>query len=348
MFSLPGSQRFGCVDSMRKSLRYFLLLTVLLVVLATTVFGWLVLSPIALRHDPLEFTVAPGSSLRVAARELAGAGADVNPWVLLVLGRLLRVETSIKAGSYQIGHGLTPLDVLRKLTRGDVTQAELTFLEGWTFRQMRERLDRHPDLRHDSSGWSEAAVLQRIGASETTAEGLFFPDTYLFAKRSSDLELLARAYRAMQRHLTREWQERADALPYAGPRQALIMASIVEKETGRETDRPLIAGVFVNRLRRAMLLQTDPTVIYGLGDAFDGKLRRRDLVTDTPYNTYTRPGLPPTPIAMPGLASLQAALHPAPTEALYFVARGDGSSEFSRTLDEHQQAVTHYQRGGRP
>lgn len=348
MFSLPGSQRSGCVESMRKSLRYFLLLTVLSAVLATTVFGWLVLSPIALRRDPLEFTVAPGSSLRVAARALVDAGADIHPWVLLVPGKLMRVDTSIKAGSYQIGYGLTPLDVLRKLTRGDVTQAELTFVEGSTFRQMRERLEAHPDLRHDSAGLSEAAVLQRIGASETTAEGLFFPDTYLFAKRTSDLELLARAYRAMQRHLVREWQERADALPYAAPRQALIMASIVEKETGREADRPLIAGVFVNRLRRAMLLQTDPAVIYGLGDAFDGKLRRRDLLADTPYNTYTRSGLPPSPIAMPGLASLQAALHPAPTEALYFVARGDGSSQFSRTLDEHHQAVIRYQRGGKP
>jgi UPF0755 protein len=194
---------------------------------------------------------------------------------------------------------------------------------------------------------SEAEIMQRLGATEIQAEGLLFPDTYLFAKRSSDLDVLARSYRAMQRHLAREWASRATGLPYAAPYQALIMASIVEKETGRDQDRPLIAAVFGNRLRVGMLLQTDPTVIYGMGDNFDGNLRKRDLQTDTPYNTYLRAGLPPTPIAMPGLASLLATLHPAESQALYFVARGDGSSQFSRTLDEHNQAVARYQRGGK-
>ena len=189
--------------------------------------------------------------------------------------------------------------------------------------------------------------MRLIGASENAAEGLFFPDTYLFAKQSRDLEVLARAYRTMQRHLKREWEGRDQGLPYNDAYQALIMASIVEKETGRDADRPMIASVFVNRLRLGMLLQTDPTVIYGLGDRFDGNLRKRDLQTDTPYNTYTRSGLTPTPIAMPGLASLRAALHPANSTALYFVARGDGSSQFSRTLDEHNQAVNKYQRSGR-
>jgi UPF0755 protein len=189
--------------------------------------------------------------------------------------------------------------------------------------------------------------MRLLGAPHDAAEGLFFPDTYLFAKRSSDIDLLARAYRAMRRHLAREWPAREEGLPYRDAYQALIMASIVEKETGRDVDRAQIAGVFVNRLRQGMLLQTDPTVIYGLGERFDGNLRKRDLLADTPYNTYARAGLPPTPIAMPGLASLQAALHPSRTEALYFVARGDGSSQFSRTLDEHRQAVTRYQRGGK-
>jgi UPF0755 protein len=212
---------------------------------------------------------------------------------------------------------------------------------------MRDRLDAHPDVRHDSKALTEAEILQRIGASETLAEGLLFPDTYLFSKRSSDIDVMARAYRAMQRHLAREWATRASGLPYRDPYQALIMASIVEKETGRDQDRPLVAAVFVNRLRQGMLLQTDPTVIYGVGEAFDGNLRKRDLLTDTPYNTYTRTGLPPTPIAMSGLASLQAALHPADSQAVYFVARGDGSSQFSRTLDEHNQAVNRYQRGGK-
>ena len=191
---------------------------------------------------------------------------------------------------------------------------------------------------------SEAEILRRIGASESKAEGLFFPDTYLFAKQSSDMDILARAYRMMQGHLTREWSEKATGLPYANAYQALIMASIVEKETGRDQDRPMIAAVFSNRLRQGMMLQTDPSVIYGLGEKFDGNLRKRDLLADTPYNTYTRAGLPPTPIALPGLASLQATLHPAPSQAIYFVARGDGSSQFSRTLDEHNQAVNRYQR----
>lgn len=333
---------------MRKHLRNLFIVTLLVVLLLAAVFASLLCSPIALPREQIEFTIAPGSSLRVAVREIAAAGAEIDPWMLVLVARWLRVETSIKAGSYAIERGVTPLDLLRKLTRGDVTQSELAFIEGWTFRQMRERLDAHPDLRHDTTGLSEADLMRRIGAPEEAAEGLFFPDTYLFAKRSSDVDLLARARRAMQRHLGREWQARAEGLPYRDPYQALIMASIIEKETGRGEDRSLIAGVFVNRLRREMLLQTDPTVIYGLGERFDGKLHKSDLLSDTPYNTYTRSGLPPTPIAMPGLASVQAAMHPARTEALYFVARGDGSSHFSRTLDEHRQAVTRYQKGGKP
>ena len=323
----------------------------LLGVLAVTAFGgafvWMVSSDIRLESSPLEFHIAPGSSLRSVARQINEAGAPVHPWVFIALGKLLRAETSVKAGSYEIERGITPFGLMEKLTRGDVTQTEVAFIEGWTFRQMRERLNAHPEIRHDSKGLSEAEILQHIGATEPRAEGLFFPDTYLLAKRSSDLDVLARAYRAMQRHVDREWAAKAVGLPYRDSYQALIMASIVEKETGREVDRPLIAAVFANRLRQGMLLQTDPTVIYGVGEKFDGNLRKRDLLTDTPYNTYTRAGLPPTPIAMPGLASLQATLHPADSQSLYFVARGDGSSQFSRTLDEHNQAVTRYQRGGK-
>jgi UPF0755 protein len=293
------------------------------------------------------FHIAPGSGLRAAAREIAASGVGVEPWVLVVLGRGLGVDTAIKAGSYEVSAGVTPLDLIRKLTQGDVTQTDVTFIEGMTFQQMRDRLDAHPDVRHDGKGVPEPELLRLIGASESKAEGLFFPDTYLFAKQSRDIDVLARAYRAMQKHLAREWDARAPGLPYASPYQALIMASIVEKETGRDQDRAMIAAVFVNRLRQGMLLQTDPSVIYGVGVKFDGNLRKRDLLADTPYNTYTRVGLPPTPIAMPGLASLQAALHPAQSEALYFVARGDGSSQFSRTLEEHNQAVNRYQKGGK-
>jgi UPF0755 protein len=333
---------------MRKHLLKLLLFAVIAVVLLTAAAAWVVLTPVALKSEQIEFTIVPGSSMRVAAREVAAAGVELDPWVLRLLGKLLRVDTLIKAGSYEIAAGITPLELLNKLTRGDVTQAELAFIEGWTFRQMRERLDAHPDLRHDTQDLPEAEIMRLIGAPEAVAEGLFFPDTYFFARRSSDVELLARAYRSMQQHLQHAWQARAPELPYQDPYQALIMASIVEKETGRADDRPLVAGVFVNRLRQGMLLQTDPTVIYGIGQGFDGDLRKRDLLADTPYNTYTRPGLPPTPIAMPGLASLQAALHPASTEALYFVARGDGSSQFSPTLDEHNRAVRRFQKGGRP
>ena len=326
--------------------RLFVLGLLLILVVGGGFYGW-VNSPVSLKSDPLEFHIAPGSGMRVAAREMVNSGVAINPWLLIVLGKMLRVETSIKAGSYEIRRGVTPLELLNKLTRGDVTQAEVAFIEGWTFRQMRERLDAHPDLRHDSKGLSEAEIMRLIGAPGASAEGRFFPDTYLFAKQSRDLDVLARAYRTMQAHLAREWESRDSGLPYADADQALTMASIVEKETGREQDRPLVAAVFVNRLRLGMLLQTDPTVIYGLGERFDGNLRKRDLLADTPYNTYTRTGLPPTPIAMPGLASIRAALHPAPSQALYFVARGDGSSQFSRTLDEHNQAVNRYQRGGK-
>ena len=330
---------------MPKFLTRLILVGLLLIVVLAGGFYWFVSSPLTLKDEQIEFDISPGYGMRAAASEIAGAGVTLDTWVLIVLGKLLRVEGSIKAGSYEISRGVTPLELLKKLTRGDVTQAEIVFIEGWTFRQMRERLDAHPDLRHDSKGLSDSEIMRRIGATQGAAEGLFFPDTYLFARQGSDVDVLARAYRTMQRHLAREWEGRASGLPYADPYQALIMASIVEKETGRDQDRPLVAAVFVNRLRQGMLLQTDPTVIYGLGEKFDGNLRKRDLLADTPYNTYTRAGLPPTPIAMPGIASLQAALRPAASQAVYFVARGDGSSQFSETLDEHNEAVNRYQKG---
>ena len=333
---------------MRKTFRLLFALAFLMLLAGAAAAVYVALVPISLPREQIEFTLTPGSSMRTAAREIAASEVGSEPWVLVALARLMGVETSIKAGSYQISRGTTPLELLRKLTRGDFTQAELAFIEGWTFRQMRQRIDAHPDLRHETRNLSEGEIMRLLGAPELSAEGAFFPDTYLFAKKSSDLELLARAYRAMQRHLQEQWQARADGLPLREPYQALILASIIEKETGRDQDRAQVAAVFSNRLRLGMPLQSDPTVIYGLGDAFDGDLRKRDLLADTPYNTYGRRGLPPTPIAMPGLASLQAALHPTTSDALYFVARGDGSSQFSRTLAEHNQAVLRYQKGGRP
>ncbi|MCL4798315.1 MAG: endolytic transglycosylase MltG [Burkholderiales bacterium] len=309
--------------------------------------AWFSDQPLALRASPLEVTVQPGSSARSAARQIAAAGVRMQPWQFELLARALGQDADLKAGTYVLETGITARGLLDKLVRGDVAMTEVVFVEGWTFRQMREALDAHAHVKHETAGASAADIMARLGAAGVAPEGRFFPDTYRFARGTSDLEVLRMAFRAMQRRLEAAWEARADGLPLASPDEALILASIVEKETGRAEDRAVIAAVFVNRLRAGIRLQSDPTVIYGMGERFDGNLRRRDLESDGPYNTYTRAGLPPTPIAMPGLASLQATLNPAASDALYFVARGDGSSEFSRTLQEHNRAVTKYQRGGR-
>ena len=302
------------------------------------------ISPLQLRTSPLDFNIPSGIGLRVVSRVMAESGIGFSPWQFSLLGRVLGKDSDIKAGSYEIENGVTPLQLLDKLTRGDVSQAELVIVEGKTFHQLRALLDAHPFVHHDTTGLSDTDILAKLGSTELHAEGLFAPDTYLFSKNSSDLDILRRAYHAMQQRLANEWARRATKLPYGSPYDALIMASIVEKETGVAQDRPQVAAVFLNRLRTGMPLQTDPTVIYGLGERFDGNLRKGDLQIDTPYNTYTRSGLPPTPIAMPGTASLVAVLNPPVSDNFYFVARGDGSSEFSRTLEEHNRAVERYQK----
>ena len=297
---------------------------------------------------PIQFSLQQGGSLRSAAREMERAGVLQHPRAFVAMARLLGEATNIKSGTYQVVEATTPYELLQMITAGDVTQHSVKFVEGWTFRQMRKALDDHPKIRHDTRGLEDAEILRRLGAEQASAEGLFFPDTYHFAEGSSDLLVLRRAYKLMRAHLDQQWAARAPGLPLATPYQALILASIVEKETGRPTDRPLVAAVFVNRLRKGMLLQADPTVIYGMGLPYEGSnIRRRDLTTDTPYNTYTRTGLPPTPIAMPGLAALAATLNPPASDVLYFVSKGDGTSHFSRTLGEHERAVTKYQRSGR-
>jgi len=300
-------------------------------------------SPLPLKQSPLSFSLQPGSSLKSGVAQMQQAGVLEDGTSFVLMARLLGKTRQIKFGNYQLEKPLSRFELLRMITSGRSEQSQITLVEGTTFAEFRTRLNAHPDLRHDSASLSEEEILQRIGAGESSAEGLFFPDTYNFSSGSSDLRLLQRAHQLMRQHLDRVWEKRAPDLPLAAPYQALVLASIVEKETGREEDRRMIAAVFVNRLKLGMRLQTDPSVIYGLRETFDGNLRRRDLLADTPYNTHTRSGLPPTPISFPGLDSLQAVTHPAASKALYFVAKGDGSSHFSRSLKEHNQAVRRYQ-----
>jgi UPF0755 protein len=337
-------RRSRLIQDIMRTFKFILLAVILAFVAAIMGVSWFTTRHLPMRSDPTMFSIPAGASLRAAAQVIESAGVDLPAWQLELLGRILGRSAKIKAGSYEVDGALTALALLDKLTRGDVSQGELVLVEGRTFRQFRTLLNEHPDLAHDTQKLSDTKLLVLLGAKEAHPEGLFFPDTYLFNKGSSDIDVLRRAYRAMQPRLAAAWETRETTLPVKTPYELLILASIVEKETGLPADRPQVAAVFVNRLRRGMLLQTDPTVIYGLGERFDGNLRKVDLLTDTPWNTYTRVGLPPTPIAMPGLASLQAAAKPPPSDMLYFVARGDGSSQFSATLDEHNSAVARYQK----
>ncbi len=296
---------------------------------------------------PLTYDLKFGANLRTVARELAAMGVVKQPLLFEILGRLRGDAPNIKAGNYEFESPLSPLALLRKMTRGDASQAAVRFIEGWTFRQVRQALDVHGALAHDTRGLSDEAIAHKLGIADGRPEGWIYPESYHFVRGTSDLAVLRRAHRLMQKQLRLQWDQRNAAVPLNSPYEALILASLVEKETGKAADRPLVSSVLVNRLRLGMKLQTDPTVIYGMGMSYNGNLRRRDLQTDTPWNTYTRPGLPPTPIAMPGLAALQAALNPPASSLLYFVARGDGSSQFSQSLDEHNAAVTRYIRANR-
>lgn len=309
--------------------------------------SWLYLhvhSSVALPGKPYEFSIQSGSNLKQVAQQLSDAGLFPTPWSFIILARYRNQESAIKAGDYKLTENITQVALLDYLTQGDPRQTEIQFIEGWTFAQLRKALDEHPAIQNRTGNLSEQEILQSIGAAESIAEGLFFPDTYYFVRGSSDIEILQRAYQTMQNHLRTQWESRIASLPLNTPYEALTLASLIEKETGLEQDRAEIAGVFVNRLRQGMRLQTDPTVIYGMRDQFDGNLRKQDLQTDHEYNTYTRHGLPPSPIAMPGLASIRAALNPAQTDALYFVAKGNGESHFSTNLDDHNKAVNQYQK----
>lgn len=320
-----------------------------LLVAFASIFGlgiWLAyyaVSPLNLSPSSQEIVIQPKSGLKSIAHQLVAQGVIQEPWRFIVLAKLLNKESTLQAGNYTLNKNVSPYQLLLSLNNGKATQGSITFIEGRTFAQMREKMARNDALKQTLTTLSEAEILKRVGSNHTKAEGLFFPDTFYFDRNTADAVILQRSYNAMQSKLEAAWLKRAPNLPYKNSYEALIMASIVEKETGKASERAMIAGVFINRLRIGMRLQTDPTVIYGMGDEYQGNIRKKDLLKDTPYNTYTRNGLPPTPIAMPGLAAIEAALHPEATKALYFVGKGDGSHVFSNSLEEHNRAVVKYQ-----
>ncbi|HWR76099.1 MAG TPA: endolytic transglycosylase MltG [Thiobacillus sp.] len=329
---------------MKTWIKRFLVLAMLAALAGAGGLAWYASQPLRIEALPKTINVTPGMHLKSLSVKLEREGVIGNAQVFWLLGRVLGKGGTLKVGVYTFDQPLTPLALYGKIERGEISQVAVQFIEGWNWREVRAVLAAQPLLKNDSAGMSDADLLQAIGAEESHPEGLLFPDTYFFAPHTSDLNVLRSAYRLQHEKLMAAWETRAPGLPYRTPYEALIMASIVEKETGAAFERPQIAGVFLNRLRLGMRLQTDPTVIYGLGEGFDGNLRKVDLQTDTPYNTYTRSGLPPTPIAMPSEAAIQAALNPAETDALYFVARGDGTHVFSSNLDAHNRAVNRYQR----
>ena len=318
----------------------------LLLCAATAFFAWKwVDRPLTLGAPTAELSIEMGTTPREVAQAWVDAGVRTSPDFLYAWIRWSGQARRIRAGSYEVETGITPRRLLAKMVQGDEALEKVRFIEGWTLRQMRAALAQAPHLKPTTAGVNEAELMTALGAPGQAGEGRFFPDTYRYSRGVSDLTVLKRAHRSMQQRLNETWAQRAPDTPLKSADEALTLASIVEKETGTAADRGLVASVFVNRLRIGMPLQTDPTVIYGLGERFDGNLRKRDLLADTPYNTYTRRGLPPTPISLPGLAALRAAVRPEASKALYFVARGNGSSVFSENLADHNRAVNKYQRG---
>jgi UPF0755 protein len=325
-------------------MRWLISLMVLGMAGAVAVNAWLH-APIDTRQATLDLSIAPGTSAQGIAQAVQDAGAQTSATLLFAWFRWSGQSRLMRAGSYEIPPGTSPKRLLNMLVRGEESLRSVTLVEGWNWRQVRQALAKSENLKPDSRNLSDEALMAQLGRPGVPPEGRFYPDTYSYAKGTSDLTVLKRAMNAMDQQVQQAWQSRHPNAALNSPDEVLILASIVEKETGKAQDRPEISGVFNNRLRIGMRLQTDPTVIYGLGEAFDGNLRRVHLTTDNPWNTYTRKGLPPTPIAMPGKASLMAAVQPAQTQAIYFVAKGDGTSHFSTTLDEHNRAVNRYQRG---
>ena len=315
-----------------------------LTILLAAASGWWVLAPMSMPAPTVDVSIAPQTPVREIAQAVSDAGVNVQPFVLYTFFRASGQSRKLRAGSYELSQGNTPLDLLRKLSRGEESLKAISLIDGWTFPQFKAALAKAEGLKHDAKDLSDDALMAKLGMPGIAPEGRFFPDTYTYGKGTSDLHVMQRAANAMTKQLAAAWGQRQLDIQVKTIDEALILASIVEKETGRESDRITISRVFHNRLAVGMPLQTDPTVIYGMFDNFDGNLRRADLRTDHPWNTYTRKGLPPTPISMPGRNALKAAVQPAPSNALYFVAKGDGTSHFSATLEEHNSAVNRYQR----
>src|SRR5690554_1840320 len=333
-------------ENMRKFKAFILLMlaTTVLVLAAAAGYAWhWVQAAVDMNAERVQYVVEPGSGVRAIARAMNAAGIQVNADGLTVLARVSGLDKQIKAGAYEAQRGDTPQRLLERMARGEMVQSRLTLVEGWTYQRIRQALRESPDIRQTLENTSDEEILKRLGAADyPSPEGLFMPDTYVFVPGTTDFEVLQQAYRAQQAVLEQAWEQREPGLPLSSPYEALILASIVEKETGHGEDRGRVAGVFINRLRIGMPLQTDPTVIYGMGDRYEGRIRRADLQRDTPWNTYTRPGLPPTPIAAVSRASLEATLHPELHDFYYFVARGDGTSEFAKDLRQHNRNVAKY------
>ncbi|WP_159992048.1 endolytic transglycosylase MltG [Pelistega ratti] len=333
---------------MKRMLKKFFLLLVIMVCAIGAYIGYQVWQwhnvPVILKNSKIDLTIPKGSSVKTVADLLISNGVEINPTIFTLYTRYTGQATQLKAGAYEIREGQTSQAIVDMMANGEMSKRSIQFIEGWTYKQIRRAIEKHPDIVQTLGDISDTELLKLLDAPSSiqSMEGLLYPDTYIFVPGDSDKDIIRRAYTQGQQYLQQEWNKRAERLPLKSPYEALILASIVEKETGHGEDRGKVAGVFTNRLNKNMPLQTDPTVIYGMGDKYQGRIRKVDLQTDTPWNTYTRNGLPPTPIASPGLLALQATLHPNEHKFLYFVSRGDGTSEFAETLSQHNRNVQKY------
>ena len=317
-----------------------------LMIIFIPLLAWIIhflVTPLHINKSDLAIEIEPGSSLKAIAFQLVDEKILNEPWRFILLSKALGQSTKLRPGNYNLNPNITPYQLLKSFVEGRATEGSITFIEGQDFNSMLDKIKANDNIKKTMKPYDTKAIASAVGIPYESVEGQFFPDTYYFSRNTSDIEILKRAYKAMQKKLDYEWARRAEEVPYKNSYEALTMASIIEKETRKSIEANLISGVFIHRLSIKMKLQSDPTVIYGLGKKFTGDITKKDLLADTPYNTYTREGLPPAPITMPGLISIRAALHPTKTEALYFVGKGDGTHYFSANLSEHNSAVRKYQ-----